>query len=278
MFEGQKIIIATQHKKEEILSPLLEQYLGLVPVICASLNTDILGTFTGEVERTEDPLTTARQKCTLGMNKTGIDIGISNEGSFGQHPNLFFVPAGDEIMLFKDRKNNIEIAARSLSTDTNYNTQEIHHEDELRTFAEKVLFPSHGLIIRDSKKNSKYLVKGIRSWEVLNNSFHEIIKENKYAIVETDMRAMHNPTRMTEIGKACEKLIKKIKSLCPHCECPGFSITSAIPGLACAQCGQQTKSILYYIYSCQRCQFEQKEIYPQGIEEEDPMYCDHCNP
>jgi hypothetical protein len=44
--------------------------------------------------------------------------------------------------------------------------------------------------------------------------------------VETDMRAMYNPSRMTVIQNATKKLVEKINSCC-HCNIPGFGITDA---------------------------------------------------
>jgi hypothetical protein len=46
--------------------------------------------------------------------------------------------------------------------------------------------------------------------------------------VETDMRAMYNPSRMTVIQNATKK--EKINSCCPHCNIPGFGITDAKRG------------------------------------------------
>jgi hypothetical protein len=43
--------------------------------------------------------------------------------------------------------------------------------------------------------------------------------------VETDMRAMYNPSRMTVIQNATKKLVEKINSCCPNCNIPGFGIT-----------------------------------------------------
>jgi hypothetical protein len=42
--------------------------------------------------------------------------------------------------------------------------------------------------------------------------------------VETDMRAMYNPSRMTVIQNATKKLVEKINSCCPHCNIPGLEL------------------------------------------------------
>jgi hypothetical protein len=42
--------------------------------------------------------------------------------------------------------------------------------------------------------------------------------------VETDMRAMYNPSRMTVIQNATKKLVEKINSCCPQCNIPGLEL------------------------------------------------------
>lgn len=96
--------------------------------------------------------------------------------------------------------------------------------------------------------------------------------------VETDMRALHNPTRMEVIQKAVQKLITKIKTHCPKCHNPGFSTAEAQSGLKCENCGLPTRSTLLHILKCQSCGFSEEKMYPHGRIAEDPMYCDICNP
>ena len=63
MFKGRNLIIATKHGKEKVIAPIVEKELGVKCFVTKDLDTDILGTFTGEVERKDDPLTAARKKC-----------------------------------------------------------------------------------------------------------------------------------------------------------------------------------------------------------------------
>ena len=278
MFEGRRILIASKHKKEDVLAPLLTKSLGVIPVTCDALDTDQLGTFTGEIERVNDPLTTARKKCELGMELSGTDLAVASEGSFGAHPIIPFAIAGDEMIILVDKKNKIEIAAREITTATNFSGATVDNETALRSFAEQALFPSHGLILSEGQKNKQHISKGIHSWNVLTETFHSMKRQQMEIYVETDMRAMFNPTRMKAIGKACEKLIEKIKSTCPNCHCPGFSVSAVQEGLPCSLCGRATRSTLLYRYVCQKCQHEEIKRYPNNKQEEDPMFCDYCNP
>ena len=278
MFKGRYLLIATKHEKEKVIAPILEKELGVQCFITSDFDTDELGTFTGEVERKDDPITTARNKCLMAMELANCDLAIASEGSFGMHPTIYFAPADDEFLLFIDKKNDLEIIARELSMETNFNGSEIKTEKELQEFATNANFTSHGLILRKSENDCIEIVKGITDEEQLKNTFHHLIAHYGTAYVETDMRAMYNPSRMKVIEKATRKLVEKIKSLCVKCESPGFGITDRKEGLPCEQCNFPTRSTLSYIYSCQKCNYKKEEQYPNGKQIEDPMYCDICNP
>lgn len=58
MFEGRRLVIATKHGKEAFLAPILERELGVHCFILPLFDSDIFGTFSGEVERLEDPVFT----------------------------------------------------------------------------------------------------------------------------------------------------------------------------------------------------------------------------
>jgi hypothetical protein len=278
MFRGRTLLIATKHEKEKVIAPILEDQLGVKCMVTENFDTDILGTFTGETERLDDPIITARKKCQIAMELNNCDLAVANEGSFGPHPTIFFVPADDELTLFIDKKNNLEIVARELSLETNFNGSEIESEKELMEFANNAGFPSHGLIIRKSNNDFTEIVKGITSEEHLKSTFNYFISNYGRCFIETDMRAMNNPTRLKVIERLTKKLADKINRLCPACKTPGFGITEAIQGLPCQVCNFPTKSILSYSYACQKCSFIQNEKYPDGKNTEDPMWCDLCNP
>ena len=277
MLSNRKLLIATKHEKETVIAPLLEMELGVKCFVAENFDTDVLGTFTGEIERKDDPISTVRNKCLMAMEKENCDMAVASEGSFGPHPSIFFVH-GDELLLFIDKKNELEIFARELSTDTNFNGKEIITEKQLIDFAKQVEFPIHGLIVRKAKEDFTEIVKNITDWEKLKTTFQQFTEKYGTAFVETDMRAMYNPSRMKVIEKATKKLIAKINSCCPQCKTPGFSITDAKKGLQCMLCNFPTRSTLSYIYTCKKCSYTKEEMYPNKITEEDPMYCDVCNP
>ncbi len=276
-FAGRTLVIATKHKKEAVIAPLFENALGVKCMIPHDFDTDSLGTFSGEVERRDDPIITARKKCLWALSHTGFDLAIASEGSFGPHPAMMFTQADEEWMMLIDKKYGWEIVAREISLDTNFNGKLIKTEKQLIEFAENARFPTHGLILRNAKDSIQSIHKGLNNWELLTRTFHQLYAHYQQAYIETDMRAMYNPTRMHVIKQATEKLVEKIKICCPSCYAPGYSIQKIIPGLPCGLCGMPTRSPRYYVYRCLSCSYEEQQPNPDQ-EKEDPMYCQFCNP
>lgn len=277
-FKNRELVLASMHSKEIVMQPILEKRLGVSVIIPKGINTDKLGTFTGEVERKDDPLTTLRNKCLMAMEMTNSDLAAASEGSFGAHPSAFFAHANDELVMFLDTKHNLEVVARELTMETNFNGSSIESEKQLKDFANKALFPSHKLILRNGENKKEKIVKGIGDWDELLIAYNEIVEEYGQVYAETDMRAMHNPTRMRVIAKATTNLVDKLSSLCPKCQTPGFSVTKVLPGLPCQLCDQPTRSTLAHISTCVHCHYSSERKYPNDKKQENPMYCDHCNP
>ena len=278
LFHGRRLVIGTKHDKEKVVALVIENVIGVHCFTAENFDTDSLGTFTGEIERADDPLTTVRKKCLAAMDANNCDLGIASEGSFGSHPDSFFIPADEELLIFIDRKNGIEVIARELSTSTNFRAEEIKSEEQLLDFAQATGFPSHALILRRSHEDKTSIIKGIRDIEALKAHYHALKNTYGEVFAETDMRAMYNPTRMNVIAGLAQKLMDNIVSCCPRCDMPGFNIAEAKSGLPCEYCQSPTRSVLSYIYVCKHCNNREEKMYPRGKKFCDPMYCDHCNP
>ncbi|MGB8703605.1 MAG: DUF6671 family protein [Gillisia sp.] len=276
-FKGRTLVIATKHRKESVIAPKAREKLGVKIQIPAGFDTDVLGTFSGEIERKQDPLSTLRKKCTMALEFTGADLCIGSEGSFGPHPSIPFIAANEEFVMLIDKKNGLEILGKKLSPDTNFDGELCPTKELLLEFAEKVHFPSHALILRNKKGSNKKIFKGITEKKELLEKFQLLKKQYGQAFAETDMRAMVNPTRMKVIAVAADAMLEKATTTCENCKMPGFGITDALPGLKCSNCGLRTKSVSAYIHSCAKCGFR-KEVPRTEKLLEDPTYCDFCNP
>jgi hypothetical protein len=277
-FSGRSLFIASKHKKEIAIAESVVMALGLNNFQVADIDTDLLGTFSGEVERRDDPLTTLRKKCDMAAQLAPNELVIATEGSFGPHPAFFMLSGHEELMMFLDKKNDLEVVVKEITSQTNFNGRTVNNLEDLQHFLDVVLFPSHGIIMKASKESLDDLKKGIHDPEEMRDHYNLLISKYGEAYIETDMRAMHNPSRMKVIEELTKKLIDRVTSSCPQCHTPGYGIIAANPGLECELCGTPTTSLLSYTYGCKKCEFTYEEKYPNGKKNEEPMYCNNCNP
>jgi hypothetical protein len=282
LFAKRVAVLATMHKKEEVIAPILEQELGLKIIVPKNFNTDTFGTFTRDIERPGSQIEAARLKAEKVLELTGHKIAIASEGSFAPHPGVPFISANREIIIFIDKENNLEIIGEEFSTDTNYNHMVVETWEQAYKFAKKVGFPEHGLVVMSDKstKNANEIIKGINTENKLQEALDFITSKSPTGKVhiETDMRAMFNPTRMRNIAKATVNLVEKINNSCPQCQTPGFEIVEKKQGLPCELCTMPTMLTLAVIYKCGKCGFSQEKKFPKGIEFADPSQCMYCNP
>ena len=278
MFQGRKLLVATKHQKELIIGPVLEKVLGVGIQLAQNIDTDTFGTFSGEIKRLDDALSTARQKCNAALTNTHYDLAIASEGSFGAHPTLFFSQVNEELVLLVDKKNNREYFERVVSLATNSNQADISNEEQLIAFAKHAQFPSHALILRKSVADFTEIYKGITDWDELIKIFHHIKKFSATVSVETDMRSMFNPMRQAVIKQATVQLAKRLSNDCPSCNSPGFGVVSNVSGLPCKACGLPTSATLKQVTTCSFCSFSTNILFPNNKMHEDPMYCNFCNP
>lgn len=275
-FGGRQLLIATKHGKERVIGPALETALGVRCTVAPGLDTDRFGTFTGERPRSESALATARSKCLAALASSDCTLAVASEGSFGPHSTMMLVPADDEIVLLIDRRNDLEIAARQVSLDTNFGATQVGSEAELVSFAETAQFPSHAVILRAPQSDADVIRKDITSWDDLLQSYRTLAAQHTAVHAETDMRAMYNPTRMRVIGEAVDKLVQTIGSCCPACATPGFSVVEVKRGLPCRLCGTPTQLAVARVYRCASCAYVREE--PAAEMQADPRHCDYCNP
>ncbi|MGV0026948.1 DUF6671 family protein [Phormidesmis priestleyi] len=278
MFVGRMAVLATMHHKERAIAPILEPGLGIQIVVPQTFDTDVFGTFTREVKRVGDQREAARQKAIAAMERLGMDLAIASEGSFAPHPALPILPCDRELVMLIDRANDLEIVGEAISTETNFSQRSITSFDEAKEFALKIGFPEHGLIAKVNA-DSTQMIKGITTLEQLKEAIAKLSKLNTNIIhLETDMRAMYNPTRMKVITQATQDLLQKINHHCSRCLTPGFEIVEHKSGLLCDWCKSPTSQTLSYLYRCQKCGFEEEILFPNGTRSADPAQCSYCNP
>lgn len=279
MFDGRKLVIATMHKKENVISPIVTKQLGAKCITIPALDTDRFGTFSGEIARKSGPMQTVRMKAFAALKLCDATLVIASEGSFGNHPESIFLPINEELIILIDVENQLEIIGRHLTIETNHNKRAIKTLEDLEEFREEIGYPEHGLILKieNLETNVIDICKDFKNPRELEEITRIALANNSIIHAETDMRAMNNPTRMKAIEKAVHNLIQNCNSACPNCNSPGFSIQEPIPGLPCELCRFPTKSTKAYQYHCQKCDFTEERL-KEGPQFQYATFCDRCNP
>lgn len=280
LFKDRKLVIATMHKKEMIMIPLLEKHLGVKVVVPLRFDSDKFGTFTRETARVGNQLEAARAKAHAAMLSEGVDLAIASEGSFGTHPSAPFVRSNFELVLLVDKKNGREIRGHHRTLETNMDGQYVVTVEDALKFACTIGFPEHGIIIRKREQGRFGIHKNILNEKELIEVSSKMLAGifTKRIFIETDMRAHRNPTRMESIKKATEDLINNIKSVCPECHAPGFVVVDHEKGLKCSLCNIPTDLPLNDIYQCSVCNYTDKKLVDKYGKTADPQYCAYCNP
>jgi hypothetical protein len=275
-YEGARAVIATRHAKERVIAPPLADRFGLVTVPAEGLDTDSLGTFTGEIARHGTMLEVAVAKARLGMAAAGLPIGIASEGTFGPHPGLPFVPAGLELLVIVDDRIGLVLHESLVAPRTNFGRCVMPGGDVDR-FLRDVGFPTHGLIVRRGG-DGPAVAKGITDRAALDAAVAAAVAEAGSAGIETDMRACFNPTRMATIGTLAGRLADRLARLCPACGTPGFGRVGALDGLPCEDCHQPTSMVRAEIHGCARCGLRIEKQRADGLRCAPSRLCSSCNP
>ena len=120
------------------------------------------------------------------------------------------------------------------------------------------------------------LTKDVVSKASLIHGIDLIVGQAGAALIETDMRADRNPTRMRAIKRATLDLVRRSRSLCPACGQPGFAVTERLAGLPCSDCGEPTSQTRAEVLTCSGCHHRRER--PVARRAADPGQCGDCNP
>jgi hypothetical protein len=280
-FSGRTLGVATMHGKERVIGPALMARLPLAGVIAIpGLNTDRFGSFSGEVERITDPRTACANKARHAADASGLDLVIASEGSFVPYPPAPIMACDEEWLVLLDLRDGTELAHRRVSLDTVFGGEECRNEGEVIAFASRMKFPEHQLVLKPS--NARHpddrVIKGVHDRDTLLLKARMLLAEHGTVWVESDLRAMANPTRMRVIGEAAESFAADLARCCPACGLFHYAVTQALWGLPCGQCGFPTGSTRAYLRECRGCGHRQEEPRADRKLMEDPQHCDLCNP
>ncbi len=278
-YQGRSVLLTSMHGKQAAIADIFRSKLGMTLSCTTQIDTDQLGTFTGDIERPGTMYDTALAKARLGLaDKTAV-LGLASEGCFGPDPTFPFVALSTELMVFVDDERGLIVSESLVTHETNYASQTMMSCDDLNGFLDKVGFPGHALIVRP-KTGSSVVFKGIQTDEALQDAMTRCacLNGGQGVIVSTDMRAHLNPTRMRVIRTLAQKLADRILTPCPNCQSPGFGTIGHEKGLPCLACGQPTHLIHHEICGCQVCDFREKRPRSDLRAWAQEGECAYCNP
>ena len=250
-----RIALATIHAKDRAIAAPFRRVLGAEIVVADAVDTDTLGTFSGEIPRPAPLIETALKKAELAFGALDVDCALASEGSYGPIDRVPLVPAGLEIMAFVDRRRGFRLVETMTTHRTNWRLYRFRAGDPTVPAALKEIgFPRFGAFV------------------MRNSDFHEAHKDLKtveeavaavdreagrsadgLALLISDMRAHRNPLRMQVLRVLGWKLAKRLEQLCPKCEAPGFGPIGAQRGLPCEACGEPTHWVDFEIDGCNAC-------------------------
>lgn len=272
-------VLTTKHGKERVIARPLQAALGLTVTVADTIDTDLLGTFTGEVDRDGTPREVAVRKARLGMVASGIPLGLASEGSFGPHPFIPFLASNFEILAFVDNDIGITVVESFFSEATNFGHVVARTLDDLAGFLPRAKFPSHALILRPGD-GLVPLFKGVANGDTLAQAFRCCAEASADGTVhvETDMRAHLNPTRRATIRRVAFRLARRLATLCAACSSPGWGQVGVERGLPCRTCGTPTEMCFHEVWGCVRCDRLERQPRRDRRQFAEEGECPYCNP
>jgi hypothetical protein len=254
-YANQRIGLATMHEKERALAPAFRRVLG-AEIVVPPIDTDTLGTFSGEVPRPDALVETAILKAEMVFEAMpDVECAVASEGSYGPIERLPLVPSGVELLAFVDRKRGIRHVETMPTHRTTWRLQRFAKGDPDRLLALKGMgFPRFGVFVVCSSDMSKP-IKNLATVDAVIAAMDREAErsEDGLAVLYSDMRAHMNPMRMKVLRAAAFKLAKRLQRLCPRCQAPGFGPVGARRGLPCEGCGEPTHWIDFEIDGCTVC-------------------------
>lgn len=271
-----KIALATKHGKLTQIAPAFES-LRDWQIELVEIDTDIYGTFSGEVPRLLTPRDAAIEKARAGALHAGFDFGLASEGTIGPHPQIPFINSDLEVMAFVDLKTNFAVVETLMSIDIQAYSSTVNSDTDIEDLIAKLDLPAHAANVTINIDGAGQFIKGIHRPEELRRVVAKALGRSATVEVENDFRAMSSPSRQANIGALAEKLAARIGSHCPACNQIGWGSVGFEYGLPCSDCFEVVASVAHSEkLGCVTC--DHSELRSLGRESVDPARCERCNP
>ncbi|WP_205629722.1 DUF6671 family protein [Jiangella muralis] len=277
-YTGRRAVLATKHDKLPLVAPPLAAS-GL-EVTAVAIDTDQLGTFTGDIPRPGTPLDTAIAKARLGMAAAGTSLGVASEGSVGPHPASPLLTADAEIVVLVDADRDVVVWDRAISLDIRAAAQAVEPGHDMTSLTRRFDLPGHAVIVRPNHGPPAPVLKGLRGLADIKAAVATCAAASPdgRARVETDLRAHMCPSRRPVIRQAAERLAARLATRCPACTSPGWGPIDAVTGVPCAWCGTPVDDVRAETDGCPACGHRAERAVIAPGTTADPGRCPRCNP
>lgn len=271
-----KIALATKHGKLTQIAPAFES-LRDWQIELVEIDTDVYGTFSGEVPRLLAPREAAIEKARAGALHAGCDFGLASEGTIGPHPQIPFINADLEVMAFVDLKTDFAVVETLMSPEIQAYSSTVNSDTDIEGLIAKLDLPAHAANATINIDGERQFIKGIHRPEELRRVVAIALGQSATVEVENDFRAMSSPSRQANIAALAEKLAARLGSNCPACNQIGWGSVGFEYGLPCSDCFEVVASVAHAEkLGCVTC--DHSELRSLGRDSVDPARCEHCNP
>lgn len=208
---GPEVLVATMHGKEAVLGPRLAA-LGYRVLLPVGYDTDVLGTFTGDVPRPGTAFDAALEKARRACRAAGVPRAVSSEGTYRPCQRLFPGARNAELLAFVDVEAGVEIVEHATDLPTRFANGRVRPDPdapEVRELLARIGWPEiRAMAIPDDRGNSRPAFKGIGTRAELAEALAACAaaSDDGLAHLETDLRAHMNHTRMASIAIVADRL------------------------------------------------------------------------
>ena len=282
-------VLATQHGKLSLIGPPLWSTLALTTRSVA-VDTDLLGTFSGEVPRPSGPLDTAIRKARLGMEATGVRLGLASEGTVTDPWGLGVLPMDTELVVLVDDRHNLTVCGWATAPVVVV-TVTVTPGAPIDNLLKRAQVPPHHLVVSPAGlQATRATAQGDTRWwagttKAVGDGPTLLAAIDRAAAVSpegraqltTDLRAHLCPSRQPVIAAAARDLARRLATPCPRCASPGWGIEGVEVGLECAWCTWPTDEVAAHRWSCPACDAIEVQAVSASVKG-DPGRCARCNP
>lgn len=271
---GSLAALATKHGKLPLLRDAMRP-CG-IEVVAAPVDTDLFGTFAGDVPRPGSPVETLVAKARAAALEVGCTLGLASEGTFGPHPAAPWVALDSELVALVDLRTDVVVVGRASAISSTWVSATVAPGDDVESICRRIGVPDQAVLVLPHGSSTPAARALVEPDDVRRAAAAAALRSSTgLAEVRTDLRAHVNLERRAVIALAAADLAERLSSRCGACGCGGWGVAGHEPGLPCAACGTATSAPAWSRWECPSC--AHADVLAVGGAA-DPSRCPRCNP